>query len=113
MSTQTLTQAKLLKELKATLYPARNEYSALWVNEREKRGAIIKARIIEAGLLVGNCSGVIDALLNHSTPIQAISALEIPSQSVLFCDSAEQITGIAKRILESYQQLETEKAKTI
>jgi hypothetical protein len=103
--------SKSLKEVKEALYPACNEYSNLCQNEREKRSAIMKARIIEAGQLVGSFS--FNALLEHSSPIQAIRILEIPSQSVLFCDSAEQITGIARRILAGYEAIAAKQKEQI
>ena len=99
-------QTRLLKQLKEALYPALvNEYSNLCQAERNKRSAIVQARIVEAGQLVGSFSGALNILLGHSSPIQDIRSLEIPSQSVLFLDGAEQITGIAKRILEGYEAI--------
>jgi hypothetical protein len=113
MASREAAVSKLLKLVKDALYPARNEYSGLCMNEREKREAIITARIVEAGQLVGGFAGRLNMLLEYSSPIQDIHALDIPSQSVLFCDNAAQIIGIAKRILEGFAAVAAKKEETI
>ena len=98
-------QAKLLKELKTAVKVAHNEFSTLVNDERTRRRDILFTRVTEAGRLVGSFTGELEVLLECSGLIQAIHALEIGSQSLLFCDSAEQITGIAKRILAGYEAI--------
>jgi hypothetical protein len=98
-------QARLLVELKSSLGAGHNEYSALVGDLLTKRRDILRDRMIEAGHLVGRFGDELETLLESSQLILDVRSLEIPSGAIIYCDSAEQITGMAKRILASYEAI--------
>jgi hypothetical protein len=98
-------QAKLLKELRAALEAAHNEYSALVQDVLTKRREILCGRLIETGALVGNFQSDLEMLVESSQLILDVRSLEISSGSVLCADNADTIPGLAKRILASYEAI--------
>jgi hypothetical protein len=106
-------RTKLLAELKAAASLAHNELSRLCLDERVRRSAILRGRMIEAGRLVGKFAAELDTLLEHSGLIQEIRHIEIPSGSFLFCEHAEQIEGMARSILDGYELIEAKQKEII
>jgi hypothetical protein len=106
-------QVKLLKEVKTALTAAHSGYSILARELLSKRRELFRSRLIEAGQLVGNFMADLDDLLQSCGPIQVVRRLEINSQALLYLDTAEQIAGMAARVLESYGKLETEQGKQL
>lgn len=98
-------QAKLLKEMKLALSASHGEFSALVDNVLTQRRGILRVRMIEAGHLVGRFEDELETLLESSELILDVRSLEIPSGAVTYCDSTEQITGMAKRILAGYEAI--------
>jgi hypothetical protein len=96
-------QAKLLVELKAAANSAQSEHSNLCSDLLSKRQELVRGRIIEAASLVGRFSGELEMLLDHSELIQEVRNLEVNSVAVLYADSAQAITGIARKILAGYE----------
>jgi hypothetical protein len=98
-------QAKLLKELKDSLNPAHHEHSALVVGVFSKWLDILRGRVMTAGRIGDGFSRDVDVLLENSALIQEIRSLQINSGFLLFCDSPEQITGMARKILAGYEAI--------
>jgi hypothetical protein len=106
-------QAKLLKELRAGIEAAHNEYSALVQDVLTKRREILCGRLIEMGHLVGNFQSDLEMLLESSQLILDVRSLEISSGSVLCADNADTIPGLAKRILASYETIAAKAKESI
>jgi hypothetical protein len=99
-------QAKLLKELKASLQGAHSEYSALVGAELSRRLDILRVRVMTAGQFGAAASRDVGSLLlEHSAPIHEIRSLQFNHTAFLFSDTPEAITGIAKRILAGYETI--------
>jgi hypothetical protein len=99
------TQGKLAKELSLAVNLAYNEHSNQVAGVLNKRREILRDRVTQAARLVGRFSAELDTLLESSAAIEEIRRIAIPSGSLLFCDSAEQIVAMARKILEGYESI--------
>jgi hypothetical protein len=106
-------QAKAVGELKAALALGHQEYSALCADLVSQRREILRGRVMAAGVLSDDVSVDVDILLENSKAISDIRSLEIPSGSITYCDGAEQIIGMARKVLAGYELISAKQKEQI
>jgi hypothetical protein len=106
-------KAKLLTQLSAALNAGHNEFSALVGDLVATRRETLRGRVLVAGQLGEDSGTDVDVMLESAKPISELRGLEVPSASITYCDRAETIAGMAKRILAGYEALELQRRKQI
>lgn len=113
VSSRQAAQTKLLAELTSAVQAAQSELSSAVYQELARRRATLIDRIMQAGQLGGDVTpAAFDELLASSKPMIEIERLQIPAQSLLV-DGASIKESLARRLLDNYDKLKTERERTI